>query len=423
MKTKHILWTVLIISITSLGFFTFIQCGGQAAEKEYQFSEVVRTDITNKVSCSGTLEAVGTVDVGTQVSGVIDHIYVDFNDKVRKNQILVVLDTVLLKAQVIEAQANYQKTEAQLQEAKADNDRNKALFDKGLISEAEFLPFNINLKIQQASVTSAKAALLRANRNLKYAVVRSPIDGTVIQRSVEEGQTVAASLQAPTLFIIAEDLSKMEIHAQVDESDIGQIKQGQKAVFEVQAYIDKQFEGVVRQVRLQPEVVQNVVNYTVIVDASNPDGLLLPGMTATVDFFVEELKDVVAVPNTALGFQPSEEVLTAFRERMQQRFAARSDSTQRPRFNPGSQGGGQGFGAGRFNPNDMGSVWFLNEKGEPEMSFFRKGKTDGKFTEVLGGRRLEAGTKLITGYTDPSKESETNTQQNSGRRFGPPGLF
>ena len=198
MKTKHILWTVLIISITSLGFFTFIQCGGQAAEKEYQFSEVVRTDITNKVSCSGTLEAVGTVDVGTQVSGVIDHIYVDFNDKVRKNQILVVLDTVLLKAQVIEAQANYQKTEAQLQEAKADNDRNKALFDKGLISEAEFLPFNINLKIQQASVTSAKAALLRANRNLKYAVVRSPIDGTVIQRSVEEGQTVAASLQAPT---------------------------------------------------------------------------------------------------------------------------------------------------------------------------------------------------------------------------------
>ncbi|MEJ2545265.1 MAG: efflux RND transporter periplasmic adaptor subunit, partial [Calditrichaceae bacterium] len=328
-----------------------------------------------------------------------------------------------LKAQVIEAQANFQKADAQLQEAKADYDRNKALFDKGLISEAEFMPYKINLKIQQASLTSSKASLLRAERNLKYAVVRSPIDGTIIERSVEEGQTVAASLQAPTLFIIAEDLSKMEIHAQVDESDIGQIKQGQKAVFEVQAYLDKEFEGVVRQVRLQPEVVQNVVNYTVIVDASNPDDLLLPGMTATIDFFVQELKDVLAVPNTAFGFQPSEDVITAFRERMQKRFAARSDSTQRPRFNSGSQGGGSGFGMGNFNPEDFGSVWFMNDNGEPDMAFFRKGKTDGKFTEILGSRNLKEGMKLITGYTDPSKEAETNNQQNSRRRFGPPGLF
>ena len=422
MKTKQIIWTVIIIGMISLGLFTFIQCEGQAAEKEYQLSEVVKTDITNKVSCSGTLEAVGTVDIGTQVSGVIDHIYADFNDKVKKNQVLAVLDTVLLKAQVLEAQANFQKTDAQLQEAKADHDRNKALFEKGLISEAEFMPYKINLKIQQASVTSAKASLLRAKRNLKYAVVLSPIDGTIIQRSVEEGQTVASSLQAPTLFIIAEDLSKMEIHAQVDESDIGQIKKGQRATFEVQAYMDKEFEGTVRQVRLQPEVVQNVVNYTVIVDASNPEGLLLPGMTATIDFYVEELKDVLAVPNTALSFQPSTEVIDAFRERMQKRFAARSDSTQRPRFNPGAQGG-SGFGADRFNPDDMGTVWFLNDEGEPEMAFFRKGNTDGKVTEIIGGRRLEAGTKLITGYTDPSKDAESDNQQNPRRRFGPPGLF
>jgi HlyD family secretion protein len=422
MKTKRVVWTIITLSIISAGLFTFIYCEGKAADKEYQLSEVMRTDIINKVSCSGTLEAVGTVEVGTQVSGVIDRIYVDFNDKVRKNQIMAVLDTVLLKAQVIEAQANYQKADAQLQEAKAEYDRNKALFDKGLISEAEFMPYNINLKIQQASLTSAKATLLRANRNLKYAVVRSPIDGTVIQRSVEEGQTVAASLQAPTLFIIAEDLSKMEIHAQVDESDIGQIKKGQKAVFEVQAYIDKQFEGVVRQVRLQPEVVQNVVNYTVIVDASNPEGLLLPGMTATIDFYVEELKDVLAVPNTALSFQPSTEVIEAFREKMQKRFAARSDSTQKPKFNLDSQSG-PGSGSGNFNPENMGTVWFINDKGEPEMTPFRKGKTDGKNTEILGSRRLEEGMKLITGYIDPSKEPENNNEQNTRRRFGPPGLF
>ncbi|MBN1407707.1 MAG: efflux RND transporter periplasmic adaptor subunit [Calditrichaceae bacterium] len=422
MKTKRIIWTIITISTIAAGLFTIIYCTGKTADKEYQLTEVTKTDIVNIVSCSGTLEAVGTVEVGTQVSGVIDHIYVDFNDKVKKNQVLALLDTVLLKAQVIEAQANYQKADAQLQEAKAEHDRNKALFDNNLISEAEFMPYRINLKIQQASLTSAKAALLRADRNLKYAVVRSPINGTIIERSVEEGQTVAASLQAPTLFIIADDLSKMEIHAQVDESDIGQIKKGQRATFEVQAYIDKQFEGTVRQVRLQPEVVQNVVNYTVIVDASNPEGLLLPGMTATIDFYIEELKDVLAVPNTALGFQPSEQVLAAFRERMQKQFAARSDSTQRPRFNPDSEGG-SGFGAGRFNPNDMGSVWFLNDGGEPEMAFFRKGKTDGKFTEILGSRRIVEGMKLITGYTDPSKEAEATTQQNSGRRFGPPGLF
>ena len=423
MKVKRLFWLIFSGVLIGTGLITIIQCESKAQDTTYQFAEITRGDIVNTVSCSGTLEAVGTVEVGTQVSGVLNKIYVDFNDKVRKNQVLAVLDTVLLKAQVMEARANYEKAEAQLQEAKADYDRNLPLFQKGLISEADYLPSKINLKIQEASVKSSQAAVIRADRNLKFAVIRSPIDGTVIQRSVEEGQTVAASLQAPTLFIIAEDLSKMEIHAQVDESDIGQIKNGQKAVFEVQAYPDKQFEGVIRQVRLQPEVVQNVVNYTVVVDADNKDDLLLPGMTATIDFYVEEVKDILMVPNTALRFRPSLEYMTEYREKMRSKRMEHPDSTGNQRFNSLPAGGQPGFNGGfngaRNMPEDMGTVWFVNDEGSLEMAPFRMGKTDGKNTEILKSRKLKEGMKVVIGTTDPTQSAEAQNGQNSGRRFGP----
>jgi HlyD family secretion protein len=419
MKRKRNLKIALVLAlIISVGFI-LSRCGGEAAETTYKFDKISRGDIVNMISCSGTLEAVGTVEVGTQVSGVLDRIYVDFNDKVRKNQVLAVLDTVLLKAQVIEAQANYDKVKAQLQEAEADLNRNKPLFEKGLISESEFLPNKINLKIQQASLKSAEAILLRADRNLKYAVIRSPIDGTVIQRSVEEGQTVAASLQAPTLFIIAEDLSQMEIHAQVDESDIGQIKNGQKAVFEVQAYPDKRFEGVIRQVRLQPEVVQNVVNYTVVVDADNKDGLLLPGMTATVDFYVEELKNILLVPNTALRFQPAPEQLEAFQKRMRDKFTARKDTSAAPGGRNSQQNGIPGAGRQGSMPKDLGRVWLMDNDGNLELAFFKMGSTDGKYTEIKQSRTLKEGVRVITGIIDQNGDLVVQDNQNTRRRFGP----
>ncbi|MCK5119980.1 MAG: efflux RND transporter periplasmic adaptor subunit, partial [Candidatus Latescibacteria bacterium] len=294
---KKIIGILVIVSLFGVGIHYFRAGNGAKEEGPYQFAEITRGDLENLVSSTGTLKAVSTVEIGTQVSGTIDRIDVDFNDAVRKGQVLAVLDTALLKVAVLDAQAGVARAQAQHEQARAEYERNRALFEKGHLSEKEFLPIRINVRITGAAVQSAKASLERAQINMNHATIRSPIHGTVIQRNVEPGQTVAASFSTPTLFIIAEDLSQMEIYAAVDESDIGQIKEGQSVRFEVQAYLDETFSGTVRQIRLQPAISENVVNYTVVVDAANEENLLLPGMTATVDFVVEARKAVLLIPN------------------------------------------------------------------------------------------------------------------------------
>lgn len=232
MKKRIIFGIFLLGALLFIGaiFFNSVKSNEKT---QYQFAQIARGDLESTISSSGTLSPVTTVEVGTQVSGTISKIYADFNDQVKKGRLLAVLDTALLKASLQDVGANLDKARAQLEQAQADYNRNKNLFEENLISDADFLPFQINLKLQQAAVKSADAALQRAERNLKYAYIYSPINGTVIQRNVEEGQTVAASLAAPTLFEIAEDLSKMEILAEVDESDIGLIKVGQPVRFDV----------------------------------------------------------------------------------------------------------------------------------------------------------------------------------------------
>lgn len=232
MKKRIIFGIFLLGALLFIGaiFFNSVKSNEKT---QYQFAQIARGDLESTISSSGTLSPVTTVEVGTQVSGTISKIYADFNDQVKKGRLLAVLDTALLKASLQDVGANLDKARAQLEQAQADYNRNKNLFEENLISDADFLPFQINLKLQQAAVKSADAALQRAERNLKYVYIYSPINGTVIQRNVEEGQTVAASLAAPTLFEIAEDLSKMEILAEVDESDIGLIKVGQPVRFDV----------------------------------------------------------------------------------------------------------------------------------------------------------------------------------------------
>lgn len=275
------------------------------------------------------------------------------------------------------------------------------------------------MKLQQATVKSADAALQRAERNLKYAYIYSPINGTVIQRNVEAGQTVAASLSAPTLFEIAEDLSKMEILAEVDESDIGLIKVGQPVRFDVQAYPDKKFSGEVRQIRLKPETISNVVTYTVVVNAANPENLLLPGMTANVDFVIEQKKDALLIPNAALRFQASDEMMAAFRERRQKEFAALPDSVKELRKGRmGNRQPGSGFGSGRL-PNDMRQVWYLDKDGNPAMEPIRVGMSDGTNTEILRSRHLQEGMQVITSASGTAAANKTNN--NANRSFGPGG--
>jgi HlyD family secretion protein len=391
-----------------------------AKESGYQFAEVTRGDIENVVSSTGTLNPVSTVEVGTQVSGTLDKIFVDFNNKVSKGQILAVLDTTILSAAVRDAQAGIIRSQAQYDQGQSDYARAQQLFEKEMISEYDLATAKTTAETARAALMSAEITLNRAKTNLEYAVIRSPINGIVISRNVEEGQTVAASLSAPTLFIIAENLENMEIQAMVDESDIGQLKPGQQARFTVEAYPDEEFTGIVKQIRLQPTTVQNVVNYTVIVSADNKSGLLLPGMTATIDFIVEQSKDVLMIPNSALRYQPSAEMLQQFRENMEKRRANLPDSVK-ARFAERHAGADStststgGRMAGQYGGN-MSRLWYLDDKNQLSMALVKTGATDGRNTEIVQGRNIKEGMMVI----NSNGESSSSSRQNEG---GPPHMM
>ena len=412
MKKKVIYGIILLLLIVggARGIYSFFDKNGDI---QYQFTKITRTDLENTISASGTLSPVTTVDVGTQVSGTIDSVFVDYNDNVYEGQLLAVLDTTLLKSSLISAEADLERSKAQLEQAEADYKRYKQLYEKNLISEADYLPYEINVKTQKANLKSSQASLDRAKKNLEYAVILSPISGTVISKAVESGQTVAASFSTPTLFQIAEDLSRMEILVEVDESDIGLIKTGQSVRFEVQTYSDKIFEGTVRQVRLQPTTISNVVTYTVVIDAANDEGLLLPGMTATVDFITDSRENVLVVPNTALKFQPSEEEMAdAFKKRRSQMEVQRDSSNTEQQRPMARNRSGQ-------LPEDMGRVWYLGNDGTLEMAMLKTGLSDGVNTEIVMSRDLKEGMEIIS-KSGSSSSSSANSSQNSNRRFGPP---
>ncbi len=424
---KWITIALIAIVVVAAVAFALRRGDGSADAERYEFVEVERGDLENIITSTGTLSAVGTVEVGTQVSGTVSSVLVDYNESVAVGQVLAVLDTTMLSASVRDARASVMRTDALHEQAGRDLARAHDLFKNELISDAEFEDAGTSARSSEASLLSAVASLDRALANLSYAVIRSPIDGTVIMRNIEPGQTVAASFSTPTLFIIAEDLSEMEIRALVDESDIGQIKDGQSVRFTVEAYIDEEFEGTVRQVWLQPQTVQNVVNYTVVIDAANDRGLLYPGMTATVDFMIDEVRDVLLVPNVALRFQPSESMIDEFRSSMQERMkdAAEAGATGRPEgMGPGghgSPGGGAGMGGGSPAANgnafgDAARLWYLDEEGKLGVARVRKGATDGRVTEIVNGRGITEGTNVITKVNEEESSGRSNPLSSTMRR-------
>ncbi len=284
-----------------LGYGMASHSGGGSSAM-LQTETVARGAMEITVACTGSLQAVGTVDVGTEVSGTIGKVLVDYNDRVHKGQVMAELDLELFESAEAEAKAAVMGSEALYRQALSEFRRNQPLYDQGHLSDQEFLEYRTSLATTQANLQSSKAALAKAQTNLRKAHILSPIDGTVIEREIEVGQTVAASYSTPTLFVLAEDLARMEIEADVDESDIGQIRQGQKVRFTVQAYPDQVFDGQVAQIRLNPTEESNVVTYTVVVEAANQDGKLLPGMTATADFVVEQVENALLVSNAALQY-------------------------------------------------------------------------------------------------------------------------
>jgi HlyD family secretion protein len=390
-------------------------------EKErYRFVEIERGDIEYKVSSTGKLEATTTVQVGTQISGRVVALYADFNDPVQKGQIIARIDTTLLAQDVRAAEATLARRRAEVNLRTQELDRLRKLSEQDLVAESEAEVAESNLAVAKADLVSAQASLEGAKQNLAYATIRAPIDGVVVERTVDVGQTVAASLSSPQLFRIAEDLSKMRILVSVDESDIGAIREGQPARFTVQAYPVDEFAGMVKQVRLQSVTEENVVNYTVVVDVDNSNLKLLPGMTATVDFVIQEAEDVLKVPNAALRFRPTGEMLAQVRDR-------RADTARAGAENGGSRRGASGSaaqsGAGersRAASDSSAALWILDGRGQLRIERVRTGLTDGQSTEVRG-TNIQEGMEVIAGVTGSDEEGAKNPfQAQRQQQFGRP---
>ena len=380
----------IIVLLAVLGAFVFLR--SKENEPKFRTEKVTKGDIVMTVTATGTVNAVITVQVGTQVSGTIKRLYADFNSHVKKGQLIAQIDPALFeeqvsqsKANLLAAKANQEKAEATLVDAKRTRDRNKELVSKGLIAQSDFDTSDTNYETAKAGVSAAKAAVAQADAalrnaqtNLGYTRIVSPVDGTVVSRNVDVGQTVAASFQTPTLFTIAQDLTKMQIDTSVDEADIGKVKVGEDVDFTVDAYPDVTFKGKVGQVRISPITVQNVVTYDVVVNVDNPvrpNGdapLLKPGMTANVSIIVAEKKDVLKISNAALRFRPSEKV--------------------KPKQQKGS------------------GVWIL-ENGRPKRIAVTTGIGDGNYTEISAGDIREGQDVIVESL------AKTNTQRPSGPRM------
>ncbi len=376
----------LLCGVFLLAVGGFLLLRTSQSSPEFTFDTIEKGDLLNSISCTGTLEPVGSVDVGTELSGTVSQVLADFNDDVKKGQILAILDTTLLHINLQSAIAAQIKAETDFKLNKLQYSTDKKLYKQKVISELELLTSEKNFKTAKAELISAKTNVQKIKLDIaKYSIIRSPIDGKVIDRSIEAGQTVAASLSAPTLFSIAKNLANMEIYAKVDESDIGQIKKGMRATFSVEAFPEQSFSGIVKQIRLQPETISNVVNYTVIVDAQNDSGLLLPGMTATLDFTIEEKKGVFYVSSYNFDFSPN--------------FG--SESGQRAK-RASSKNGDEGWSR----------LWCLDDEGRLTPLRVKKGMTCGTKVEIYGNEQIAKGKQIIS----KQKNSGATTQISDRRR-------
>jgi HlyD family secretion protein len=435
MKKKIIIFAALLIIVAAAVLYFTVFKNGETTEVGYKKEALKTGTIEALVDTTGTLNAVTMVDVGSQVSGRINDIFVDFNSAVKAGQVIARIDQEQFTTRVKQNEANYRSAQARLENAKVNLanskkkwERAKNLFEKDLISieemdtsENTYYGAMSDLQTSTASLEQAQSTLDSSKVDLSYTVIKSPIDGVIINRNINVGQTVAASLQAPVLFQIAKDLTDMQVECVVDESDIGKVKDGQTVRFTVDAFPNENFRGIVKQVRYAPEVVSNVVTYTTIVEVKNDAMKLRPGMTATVAIVVGEARNKLLVPNTALRFQPE-----MSQEEMREMFTAMRGGTgeqpntggqqggERPQRDPNMSGrpsgGGMGQGMGGNmggRSRDMARIWYENESGQLRMLSFKTGVTDNVYTEVVSGD-LEEGLEVIIGTAGTAAASSQN---------------
>ncbi len=392
-KNKKLLFGALTVVLAATGVTWWAIPKKASSEERYATAAVERGSITQTVSANGTLNPVILVSVGSQVSGIVKALHADFNDRVKAGQVLLELDPTLLKAQLAQSEANVASAQAALQLARANESRTRDLYAKEYVTRQDLDTAVQALDSAKAQYELATAQVKRDRTNLEYAVIRSPVSGVVVSRVVDVGQTVAASFQAPVLFTIAKDLSQMQIDSSYAEADVGNIKVNQQASFTVDAFPNRKFNGIVRQVRLNPTTVQNVVTYDVVVAVDNPEQILMPGMTAYVNITVAQRKDAILVPNAALRFHPAE--------------ASSGKQGGKPAGNEAKSEHGKDKGEIALT----GTVYVL-ENGQPKPVRVTLGITDSHMTEVLGSE-LKEGDKVIIS----DRQAQTGAAQRGGPRF------
>ena len=390
-RSWKILIVLVIIGIAGGAFYFYKQ---KNSKKSASLETVYPTvgNIVQTITATGRLQPIDQVDVGTEVSGTVSKIYADFNQQVEKGQVLLQIDPLKAKARVQQTRAAYRSAENERQYQKRIYERTQELFEKGSVAKTELETAEYRYINAQNSLINSKSNLEQAELDLDNCTIKSPIDGIVLSRAVEAGQTVAASLSAPTLFTLARDLNQMEVKADVDEADIGMVKTGQKVEFSVDAFPNDKFTGEVQEVRLSPNISSNVVTYTVVIKADNPEQKLLPGMTANCNIIVEEALQVLTIPLRALQFKPDENT---------------------PGYVP-PPGGGEmlHFGGGREGGGKRGNqsknkVWVLGTGGSLSVQRVSLGLSDGAKIQVLDG--VDAATSIVVGVQVATEKSGQTT--------------
>ncbi len=383
----HLINIALILAFIFGAYYVYQLSHKKKPEDLYRLQTVVSGDIEQNVTANGTINPVTLVNVGTQVSGRVKKIYADYNDQVKKGQILLELEDELFKAQIAQSLGNVKNNEASLELAKANEARMRSLFEKEYVSKQELDQSVQALKSAEAQLSTTKAQLKRDQTNYGYSIIKSPVAGVVVDRVVDVGQTVAASLQTPTLFKIAQDLSKMQIDTSFAEADIGRIQVGQVAKFNVDAFPNTNFEGVVKQIRLNPTNTANVVTYDIVISMDNPDQKLLPGMTAYVNITFAKHDNVLLVPNAALRYRPkNEDTMMALKkeDKKMDKPKAEDDGLAR------------------------GKVYILKDS-KPQMVRVKTSITNGKFTEIISSE-LKPNDLVITGDMMGDQKSGSSAQ-------------
>lgn len=378
MNKKIIKYLIIIILAIGAIVAIFFFKGDKATKLELITDRIEQGNLNTVVTATGTIEPITLVEIGTQVSGVIDKIYVDYNSEVKAGQVIAKLDTRMLRSELETAEANLKSKQVELQQQQRSYNRSKELWGKQAISKADWEEAQTAYETAQLAVTSSKSTVFKSQTNLGYATIYSTIDGVVVSRAVEEGQTVAASFSTPTLFTIANDLTKMRVIANVDEADIGQVKEGQRVMFTVDAYPDDEFEGSVVQVRLEATTTSNVVTYEAVISAPNPDLKLKPGLTANINIYTLEKNNILIVPSKALRFHPTPEEI----KNIKGLTIKQSDINK-----------------------DEKSVWIKDGSSVRQQAVVL-GTSDGTNVEIVSG--LKEGQDVIVGISQIGNESTQN---------------